>query len=69
MAMSLSALAFTIDAGGAIRLDAPADVDATTWQFGVFAPAPRFRLAVAVRRSGRSSHTAPLVLRSAADAG
>ena len=65
LAMSLSSLAFTIGPGGVINLDAPADIDANTWQFRLFAPGPRHRLAVAVRRT--ALHDAPLVLRSAAD--
>lgn len=67
MAMSLSSLAFTVDSGGLVRLDAPADVDPQAWEFGLFAPGPRYRLAVAARRS--SVHAANLVLRSAGDAG
>ena len=50
MAMSLSSLAFAVDPGG-ISLEAPADVDAPSWQFGLFAPSPTHRLAVAARRS------------------
>ena len=50
MAMSLSSLAFAVDPGG-ISLEAPGDVDAPSWQFGLFAPSPTHRLAVAARRS------------------
>ncbi len=65
MAMSLSSLVFTIGPGGSVALDAPADINAPDWQFGLFTPAPRYRLAVAVRRS--SVRDAQLILRSAAD--
>ena len=65
MAMSLSSLAFTIGPGGSVSLNAPADINAPDWQFGLFTPAPRYRLAVAVRRS--SVRDAQLILRSAAD--
>jgi 4'-phosphopantetheinyl transferase len=65
LAMSLSSLAFTIGPDGTISLNAPADIETSTWQFGLFAPAPRYRLAVAVRRT--ALHDAPLILRSAAD--
>lgn len=64
MAMSLNRLAFDVGADGAIRLDAPADVAPQTWQFGLFAPGPRHRLAVAARRS--ASHPAQLIFRSSA---
>jgi len=68
MAMSLSSLAFTVDSGGLIRLGAPAAVvDPRAWEFGLFAPGPRYRLAVAARRS--PVHAARFILRSAADAG
>ena len=66
MAMSLNRLAFAVDPDRGIRLSAPADVDSQAWQFGLFAPGPRHRLAVAARRS--STHAPNLVLRSAADA-
>lgn len=67
MALSLDRLAFAVDPDGGVRLNAPADVDPQAWQFGLFRPGPRHRLAVAVRRS--SVHAATLVLRLAADAG
>ena len=67
MAMSLGSLAFTVDPGGLVRLDAPADVDPQAWEFGLFAPGPRHRLAVAARRS--PEHATRFILRSAADAG
>ena len=51
MAMSLSLLAFTIAPDGGVTLEAPPDVEASSWQFALFAPGPRHRLAVAVRRS------------------
>jgi 4'-phosphopantetheinyl transferase len=54
MAVSLSTLAFTVGAGGDIRLDAP-DLDADAWQFALFAPSPRHRLAVAVQRPASAS--------------
>ncbi len=65
LAASLSSLAFTIGPGGVIRLEAPADINPPEWQFGLFTPAPRYRLAVAVRRS--SVRDAQLILRSATD--
>jgi len=67
MAMSISSLAFTVHPGGLVGLEAPADVAPDTWQFGLFAPSPRHRLAVASRvpRSG----SAQLIIRSLADAG
>jgi 4'-phosphopantetheinyl transferase len=68
MAMSVGSLAFTIDSGNRVSLEAPVDVDARAWQFGLFAPAPRYRLAVAVRRDP-PLRLAALVMRSAADAG
>jgi 4'-phosphopantetheinyl transferase len=49
LAVSLSTLAFTVGPGGDICLDAP-DIDADAWQFALFAPSPRHRLAVAVER-------------------
>ena len=67
MAMSLGSLAFTVGPGGSVSLDASADVDPGAWQFGLFAPGPRHRLAVAVRRS--PVHAARLDVRSAADEG
>ena len=63
MATSLAALAFTVGADGDIRLDAP-HLETQAWQFGLFAPGPRYRLAVAVRRD--SSHPARLIFRSLA---
>ena len=51
LATSLASLAFTVDAGGRISLDAPSDVAALDWQFGLFSPGPRHRLAVAARRT------------------
>lgn len=67
MAMSLNSLAFTIGGDGRITLDAPPEIAPDAWQFGLFAPAPRYRLAVAVRRS--PMHEARIVLRSAGDEG
>ena len=61
MAVSLTTLAFTVGPGGDIRLDAP-DVDAGAWQFALFAPSPRHRLAVAVQR--RASGAGQLIFRS-----
>ena len=51
-ATPLDALAFTIDAAGGVGLEAPPEIETKTWQFGLFAPGPAHRLAVAVRRSG-----------------
>ena len=65
MATSLAALAFTVGADGDIRLDAP-QVETTAWQFGLFAPGPRHRLAVAVRRD--SAHPAQLIFRPSGSA-
>ena len=66
MAMSLASLAFSVQPGGSVTLEAPADVDASAWQFGLFAPGPGHRLAVAVRRSGDAP--ARLICRAAEDA-
>ena len=63
MAVSLDSLAFTVGADRGIRVDAP-DVDADAWQFALFAPGPRHRLAVAVGRP--VSHPAKLIFRSSA---
>jgi 4'-phosphopantetheinyl transferase len=52
LATSLASLVFTIDAGGRISLDAPSKVAADVWQFGLFSPGPRHRLAVAARHAG-----------------
>ena len=49
LARPLASLAFTVDAAGGITLEAPADIDTKAWQFRLFAPSPRHRLAVAVR--------------------
>jgi 4'-phosphopantetheinyl transferase len=51
MAPSMRAFAFSVGANGDVQLDAP-DMDTNSWQFGLFAPGPRHRLAVAARRSG-----------------
>ena len=67
MAMSLASLAFAVGSGGGVSLEAPTDIDTKSWQFGLFAPGPKHRLAVAARRS--ASGPAQLVLRSLADAG
>jgi 4'-phosphopantetheinyl transferase len=61
MAVSLRSLAFTVGAGGDIRLDAP-DLDAGAWQFALFAPSPRHRLAVAAARV--PSNPAQIIFRS-----
>ena len=63
MAVSLKSLAFTVGAGGDIRLDAP-DVDPDAWQFALFAPSPRHRLAVAAARA--PSNPAQIIFRSLA---
>jgi 4'-phosphopantetheinyl transferase len=65
MAQSLAALAFTIGTGGHIRLDAP-HLETTAWQFGLFAPGPRHRLAVAVRRD--TARPAQLIFRPSGSA-
>jgi 4'-phosphopantetheinyl transferase len=62
MALSLNRLAFAVDRGGGVRLSAPADVDPQAWEFGLFAPGPRHRLAVAARRS--ASHPAQIIVQS-----
>lgn len=67
LATSLNRLAFEVKPDGAIGLDAPADIAPHTWQFGLFAPGPRYRLAVAARRPG--SHPAQLIFRSIAHEG
>ena len=66
MAAALDRLAFTVGPDGRVRLDAP-DVETGVWLFGLFAPGPRHRLAVAVRRSG--TVPAHLIFRSPAVAG
>jgi 4'-phosphopantetheinyl transferase len=63
MAVSMKSLAFTVGPGGDIRLDAP-DVDTQAWQFALFAPSPRHRLAVAVQRP--ASGAGQLIFRSRA---
>ena len=67
MATALSRLVFTVGDDGAVGLEAPADVDAAAWQFGLFAPSPRHRLAVASRLP--HSGSAQIIIRSPADAG
>jgi 4'-phosphopantetheinyl transferase len=61
MAVSLRSLAFTICAGGDIHLNAP-DLDPGAWQFALFAPSPRHRLAVAAART--PSSPARIIFRS-----
>jgi 4'-phosphopantetheinyl transferase len=63
MATSQAALSFTIGTDGEIRLDAP-HLETNAWQFGLFAPGPRHRLAVAFRRD--TAHPAQLIFRSLA---
>jgi 4'-phosphopantetheinyl transferase len=65
MAMSLRSLAFTVGPSGDIGLDAP-DIDPGAWQFALFTPSPRHRLAVAVRRPG--SGAGQLIFRSSGSA-
>jgi phosphopantetheinyl transferase len=65
MAMALASLAFTVEDNGAIAFAAPSGIARDQWQFGLFTPAPRYRLAVAVRCP--ASHSAQLIVRSAAD--
>jgi 4'-phosphopantetheinyl transferase len=60
----LSSVAFTVGAAGDVTLEAPALIDADSWQFGLFAPGPKHRLAVAVRRT--TSPRVQLILRSVA---
>jgi 4'-phosphopantetheinyl transferase len=64
LAGSLAALAFTIDANGGVRLDAP-EIEMQSWQFALFAPGRRHRLAVATRRS--AGPPGQLIFRSIAD--
>ncbi|MGH9142427.1 MAG: 4'-phosphopantetheinyl transferase family protein, partial [Vicinamibacterales bacterium] len=64
IATSLASFAFTVDADGGIALGAPAGIVASDWQFGLFAPSPRHRLAVAARRS--PARRTQLILRSLA---
>ena len=63
MAVSLSSLAFTVGAGGEIRLNAP-DVDPDAWQFALFAPSPVHRLAVAAAQA--PSNPVQIIFRSLA---
>jgi hypothetical protein len=51
VAHSLASLTFTVDTDGEIRLDAP-HIETNLWQFGLFTPGPRYRLAVALRHPG-----------------
>ncbi|MGH9613320.1 MAG: 4'-phosphopantetheinyl transferase family protein [Bryobacteraceae bacterium] len=46
---SLDGFSFETDDSLAIRVDAPAGERALDWQFGLFAPFPAYRLAVAIR--------------------
>jgi 4'-phosphopantetheinyl transferase len=64
LATSLASLAFTLDAGGRISLDAPSEVAAHTWQFGLFSPGPGHRLAVAARHA--EPEAVQLIFRSSA---
>ena len=52
LATSLASLAFAVDARGGVSLDAPSEVAAHVWQFGLFSPGHRHRLAVAARHAG-----------------
>lgn len=67
LAYPLHQIAFAIDGDGGIHLSAPADVDPHAWDFRVFAPGARHRLAVAVRRLG--PEPARLIVQSASTAG
>ena len=49
LTMPLASLVFSVDAAGGVALEAPADIDTQLWQFGLFAPDPTHRLAVAAR--------------------
>ena len=62
LAASLASLAFTVDAGGGISFDAPSELAAHAWQFGLSSPGPRHRLAVAARHTGPG--TVQLIFRS-----
>ena len=64
MAVALNRLVFEVD-GDRARLVAPSLTEPDAWQFGLFAPDPAYRLAVAVRRP--PSHPVQLVVRSARD--
>ncbi len=66
IATSLASFAFTVDVDGegGVALDAPEAIAARDWQFGLFTPSPRHRLAVAVRRP--PSRRTRLILRSLA---
>jgi len=48
---SLSEMAFELDDGHGIAFVPPPGIDSRSWQFALFEPAPRYRLAVAVRRT------------------
>ena len=50
VAHSLASLTFTLDTKGEIKLDAP-NIETNLWEFGLFAPGPKHRLAVAIRRA------------------
>jgi 4'-phosphopantetheinyl transferase len=64
LATSLPSLAFTVDTRGGVSLDAPPEVAAHTWHFGLFSPGPRHRLAVASRHAGLEA--VQLIFRSSA---
>jgi 4'-phosphopantetheinyl transferase len=66
LSTTLSSLVFSVeDASGGITLEAPATIDANAWQFALFAPGPKHRLAVALRRP--RLRPAQLILQSAED--
>jgi 4'-phosphopantetheinyl transferase len=66
MATALDSLAFTVGADGGIHVDSP-DLDSDAWQFALFAPGPRHRLAVAVGRP--IADPAQLIFRSRVPSG
>jgi 4'-phosphopantetheinyl transferase len=51
LSVPLASIAFVIDGAGGVTLDAPPEIVAGGWEFGLFAPGPKHRLAVAVSRS------------------
>jgi 4'-phosphopantetheinyl transferase len=65
VAQSVASLAFMVDHNGEIELEAP-HIETNLWQFGLFTPRPRYRLAVALRRPG--PQPAHLILQNAESA-
>jgi len=48
LSQPLDATTFSVDAGGVVRFGAPAGIEVDAWRFSLHAPAPAYRLAVAM---------------------